>query len=126
MPRLFESNAHVQGRAEQEIARSGTINYCKVSVNILVNMQSCARNNNTWSYWFLTARSIYHTCVVHHSFLLLFHSVAIHEGKLKFTLLHKTKEMLIEMAQIRAQPFVDVVVQLLQRPFGSRSIADQT
>ena len=30
-----------------------------------------------------------------------------------------------EMAQIHTQPFVDVVVQLLQRPFGSRSIVDQ-
>ena len=29
------------------------------------------------------------------------------------------------MAQIHAQHFVDVVVQLLQRPFGSRSVADQ-
>ena len=29
------------------------------------------------------------------------------------------------MAQIYAQHFVDVVVQLLQRPFGSRSVADQ-
>ena len=35
----------------------------------------------------------YHTCVVHHSFLLLYHSVAIREGKEKFTLLHETKEM---------------------------------
>ena len=67
----------------------------------------------------------YHTCVVHHSFLLLFHSVAIREGKEKFILLHKTKEKLKEMAQIHAQPFVDVVAHLLQRPFGSRSIADQ-
>ena len=67
----------------------------------------------------------YRTCVVHHSFLLLFHSVAIREGREKCTLLHKTKEKLKEMAQINAQPFVDVVVQLLQRPFGSRSITDQ-
>ena len=29
------------------------------------------------------------------------------------------------MAQIHAQLFVDVVVQLLQRPFGPRSITDQ-
>ena len=65
------------------------------------------------------------TCVVHYSFLLLFHSVAIREGKEIFPLLHKTKEKLKEMAQNHAQPFVDVVVQLLQRPFGSRSIADQ-
>ena len=67
----------------------------------------------------------YHTCVVHHSFLLLFHSVAICEGKEKFTLLHKTKEKFKEMAQIHAQLFLDVVVQLLQRPFGSRGIADK-
>ena len=67
----------------------------------------------------------YHTCVVHHSFLLPFHSVAIYESKEKFTLMHKTKEKIKEMAQIHAQPFVDVVGQLLQRPFGSRSIADQ-
>ena len=67
----------------------------------------------------------YHTCVVHYGFLLLFYSVAIREGKEKFTLLHKTKEKLKEMAQIQAQPFVDVVVQLLQRLFGSRSIAEQ-
>ena len=62
---------------------------------------------------------------MHYSFLLLFHSVVIREGKEKFSLLHKTKEKLKEMAQIHAQIFVDVVVQLLQRPFGSRSIADQ-
>ena len=67
----------------------------------------------------------YHTCVVHHSFLLLFHSVATCESKENFTLLHKSKEKLNKMAQIHAQHFVDVVVQLLQRPFGSRSIADQ-
>ena len=29
------------------------------------------------------------------------------------------------MTQIHAQPFVDVVVQLFQKPFGSRSIADR-
>ena len=62
---------------------------------------------------------------MHQSLFLLFHSVAIYESKEKFTLMHKTKAKLKEMAQIHAQPFVDVVVQLLQRPFGSRSIADQ-
>ena len=67
----------------------------------------------------------YRTCVVHHSFLLLFHSVAICESKEKFTLLNKTKDKLKEIAQIRAQYSVDVAVQLLQRIFGSRSIADQ-
>ena len=67
----------------------------------------------------------YRICVVHHSFLLPFHSVPICESKEKFTLLHKTKDRLKEMAQIHAQHFVDVVVWLLQRPFGSRSIADQ-
>ena len=60
-----------------------------------------------------------------HSFLLPFHSVAIFESKEKFPLLHKTKEKLKEMAQIHAQHFVNVTVQLLQRPFRSRSIADQ-
>ena len=60
----------------------------------------------------------YRTYLVHHSFLLLFHSVAICESKERFNLLHKTKEKLKEMAQIHAQHFVDVVVQLLQRPFG--------
>ena len=88
-------------------------------------MQSCARNNNTWSCWFLITGSIYRTCLVHHSFLLLFHSIAIPESKEKVSLLYKTKEKLIAMAQIHAQPFMDVVVQLLQRPFGSRGITDQ-
>ena len=67
----------------------------------------------------------HHTCVVHHSFLLLFHSEAICESKEKFTLLHKTKDKLKKIAQIHAQNFVDVFVQPLQSPFGSRSIADQ-
>ena len=67
----------------------------------------------------------YDTCVVHHSFLLPFHSVNSRKGKEKFSLLHKTKENFKEMAQIHARPFLDVVVQLLQRPFGSRSIARQ-
>ena len=30
-----------------------------------------------------------------------------------------------EMAQFRAQQFIDVIAQLLQRPFGSRNTADQ-
>ena len=38
----------------------------------------------------------YRTCVVHHSFLLLFHSVAIRESKEEFTLLHKNKKKLKE------------------------------
>ena len=43
----------------------------------------------------------------------------------KFTLLHKTKEKLKEMARTHTQHFVDVVVQFLKRPFGPRSIAEQ-
>ena len=66
----------------------------------------------------------YRTCVVHHSFFLLSHSIAICDSKETFTLLHKTKEKLKEMPQNQAELFVDVIVQLLQRPFDSRSIAD--
>ena len=56
---------------------------------------------------------------MHHSFLLLFHSVAICENEERFTLLTRTK------TSSKKWHFVDVVVQLLQRPFGSRSVADQ-
>ena len=41
-----------------------------------------------------------------------------------FALFTRTKNFR-EMAQIRAQQFIDVVAQLLQRLFGSRNTADQ-
>ena len=42
----------------------------------------------------------------------------------KFALFTRTKNF-TEMAEFRAQHFIDVIAQLLQRPFGSRNTADQ-
>ena len=54
----------------------------------------------------------------------MLHSVAICEGMGRLTLLCRNKEKLKEMTQIQAQHFVDLVIKLLQMPFGSRSITD--